>query len=86
MKNLNSEEKDILKAFQNNELVSENNNALANYRQYAQEALGKNKRINIRISERDLILLKKKAMSEGLPYQTFISSVLHKLVNRHNFT
>ncbi|MBI5638502.1 MAG: hypothetical protein HZA03_11080 [Nitrospinae bacterium] len=38
-------------------------------------------RINIRIADGDLALLKKTAESEGLPYQTFMASVLHKYVN-----
>ena len=38
----------------------------------------KTKNINIRISEYDLAHLKQKAEEEGMPYQTLISSVLHK--------
>lgn len=51
------------------------------YREYARSALRKDKRVNIRMTERDLIRLQKKAMEEGLPYQTLISSVLHKYIN-----
>ena len=51
------------------------------YRDYAQAALRKNKRINIRISEEDLVRLQQRAIEEGLPYQTLISSVLHKYVS-----
>jgi len=40
----------------------------------------KDKRINIRISSRDLEHLQKKAAQEGVPYQTLISSTLHKFV------
>ena len=40
----------------------------------------KTKNINIRISEPDLTSLKKKAEEEGMPYQTLISSVLHKYI------
>ena len=38
------------------------------------------KRVNIRISEMDLELLQERALIEGLPYQTLMSSVLHKYV------
>ena len=38
----------------------------------------KDKRINIRIYEDDLIRLKEIAKEEGLPYQTLITTVLHK--------
>lgn len=40
----------------------------------------KTKNINIRISESDLTQLKLKAEEEGMPYQTLITSVLHKYI------
>ena len=40
--------------------------------------LGKNKNINIRLSEKDLWRIKAKAIDEGIPYQTLTSSVLHR--------
>ena len=46
----------------------------------ARQTLLKDKRINIRISSRDLERLQKRAAREGIPYQTFISGSLHKLV------
>jgi len=51
------------------------------YGEAARGMLRKDKRVNIRMAERDLIRLQKLAMSEGLPYQTLISSVLHKFIN-----
>ncbi len=51
------------------------------YQDYARATVRKDKRVNIRMSEKDLIGLQKKAMEEGLPYQTLISSVLHRYVN-----
>jgi predicted DNA binding CopG/RHH family protein len=50
------------------------------YKEYAQATFRKDKRVNIRISEKDLVRLQRRALQEGLPYQTFISSVLHKFV------
>ncbi len=54
---------------------------------YAKEAasnyLRKNNRINIRLSGADLNLLKRKAVQEGMPYQTLIASVLHKFAMGH---
>ena len=41
----------------------------------------KNRNINIRLSEFDLQRIRARAEREGLPYQTLISSVLHKYVN-----
>ena len=51
------------------------------YRAYARATFRKDKRINIRISEKDLLDLQKRAVRQGIPYQTLISSVLHKYVN-----
>ena len=51
------------------------------YQDYARATVRKDKRVNIRMSEKDLIGLQKKAMEEGLPYQTLISSILHRYVN-----
>jgi len=47
----------------------------------ATETYKKDKRINIRISNRDLKLIKRRALEEGIPYQTLVSSVLHKYVS-----
>ncbi len=44
-------------------------------------ARASNKNINIRVSQADLDRIRAKAEREGLPYQTLISSVLHKYVN-----
>ncbi len=48
------------------------------YRAYARAAFKKDKRVNIRISSKDLTSLQKRAIREGVPYQTLIASVLHK--------
>ena len=40
----------------------------------------KSRNINIRVSEPTLAELKKLAAREGLPYQTLVSSILHKYV------
>jgi len=41
----------------------------------------KDKRINIRISNRDLSAIQAKASEEGLPYQTLVSSIIHKYIS-----
>ena len=46
----------------------------------AKQTLQKDKRINIRLSSRDLNSLKRKANRYGIPYQTLITSVLHRYV------
>ena len=49
----------------------------------ASEYLKKDTRVNIRISSTDLARLKQKAAYKGLPYQTFIASVLHEYAAGH---
>lgn len=46
----------------------------------ARATLRKDRRINIRLSDRDVIGLQAKAAEEVLPYQTLIASILHKYV------
>lgn len=41
----------------------------------------KDKRINIRISNRDLMAIQSKAAEEGIPYQTLVSSIIHKYIS-----
>lgn len=41
----------------------------------------KDRRINIRISNRDLLAVQTRAVEEGIPYQTLISSVIHKYIS-----
>lgn len=78
---LNKEEKDILKSYDNDEWVSvAKPEDLARYKLAAKNTFKKDKRVNIRISEMDLELLQERALIEGLPYQTLMSSVLHKYV------
>ena len=82
---LRKEEKEILDAYEKGNFSSVPNvkKEISKYREYAKHTLQKNKRINIRISERDLIHIQRKAVEEGLPYQTFISSILHKFITGH---
>ena len=51
------------------------------YQSYARETMKKNRWVNIRMSEYDLKAIQLKAMEEGMPYQTFTASVLHKVAN-----
>jgi len=47
----------------------------------ARNTLKKDKRINLRLSEKDYHQIQIKAIEEGIPYQTFISSIIHKYLN-----
>ena len=53
------------------------------HRAAAQATFKKDQRLNIRISSRDLKNLQARALEEGIPYQTFAASLLHKFVSGH---
>jgi predicted DNA binding CopG/RHH family protein len=42
------------------------------------ELQNKTERMNIRMTKRDLLALKAAAQSEGIPYQSLVTSILHK--------
>lgn len=80
---LNKEEKAILKSVEKGEWksVAGVEGKIRKYQAYARATFRKDKRVNIRIAEKDLLGIQKKATEEGLPYQTLISSILHKFVS-----
>jgi len=79
---LTKEEQDILDSYERGEWVSVlDKENIEKYRVAAKTTFKKDKRVNIRISGKDLALLQERALIEGLPYQTLMSSVLHKFVN-----
>ena len=79
---LDSEEKEILDAYEAGQLsaVTDSKQLIAHHVQYAAATFKKDARINIRLSSKDLRSLQRKALVEGIPYQTLVSSVLHKYV------
>jgi len=79
---LDKYEEEILRAYENDEMksVGLTKAMKKKYAQYARNTFQKNKRINIRISEWDLLRLKAKSLEEGIPYQTLVSSLIHKYV------
>jgi predicted DNA binding CopG/RHH family protein len=78
----NEEELQILKDFENNEFVSIRE--FEKEKEYLEEAakrtLESNKKINIKISSKDFKRIQKKALQEGLSYQSLISSIIHKFL------
>lgn len=82
MKALDRYEKQILAAFETGKLKSTvtSEASLRRYREYARATLAKNKRVNIRLSTQDLSEIQTRAAEDGVPYQTLISSVLHKFL------
>ena len=77
---LDKYEKDILKSYENGEWreIDDMENEIQKHQKYAEETFKKDKRVNIRLSQKDIDLIKIKAMEEGIPYQTLMASVLHK--------
>lgn len=76
------EERDILKDFEDDLLESSLTKKRKNvFKQAAETIFKKDKRINIRLSNRDLEALQRRALEEDVPYQTLVSSVLHKYVS-----
>ena len=77
------EEKKLAKAYDRGEFkpVKDQKGAKRNAVQAARRYMRKDERINIRLSTADLEMLKRRAVEEGLPYQTLIASILHKYVS-----
>lgn len=73
-------EQEILNDFEQGEFesVPDSEKANSEYKELFSTFFKKNKNINIRISEHDLLRVKAKAIEEGIPYQTYISSLIHK--------
>ncbi len=82
MSKLDREEREILEAFESGTLKRSEKAAGTQHRhqEYAEAMLKKDARINIRLPSRDLQRLQKKAIAEGIPYQTLVASILHKYV------
>jgi len=82
MKKLDQEESEILEAFESGKLkrVKGASDIRKRHQLYAEAMFKKDARINIRLTSKDLRGLQKKALSEGIPYQTLVASILHKYV------
>jgi predicted DNA binding CopG/RHH family protein len=79
---LDKEEKDLLDSYERGEWKSVNNlkQEIEKHKQYARQTLKKDKRVNIRISPMVLEEIQTRAAEDGMPYQTLISSILHRFV------
>ena len=82
MNKLDQEEQEILDAFESDQLTRSANwqEELEQHRKIASATLSQNSTISISVSEKDLRLLQERALAEGLPYASFISSILHKFI------
>lgn len=80
---LDKEEKELLKSYEKGEWksIKDLEKKKSEYQRYAKNTAAKNKRINIRLTEKDLSNLKAKSLEEGMPYQTLVTSIIHKYVS-----
>jgi predicted DNA binding CopG/RHH family protein len=82
-KPIDQEEKDLMESIERDEwqtiknIDQEREKAIA----AARNTLKKDKRINLRLSQKDYHQIQVKAIEEGIPYQTLISSLVHKYLN-----
>ena len=82
-KPIDQEEKDLMSSIENDEwqpvknIAQEKEKAVA----AARNTLKKDKRINLRLTQKDYHQIQIKAIEEGIPYQTLISSLVHKYLN-----
>ena len=77
---LDNDEKELLESVERGEWKSAGGGKRerVRYSRYAKATFRKDRRLNIRLSSKDLEAIQKRNLSEGLPYQTLISSLLHK--------
>ena len=79
VKYIDKDEMELAKSLETEEWVSDLPKKDKNrYEEYARTSLTKQKRINIRMTERDLKKIQAKAIEEGVPYQSLIAMLIHK--------
>ena len=82
MNKLDQEESEILEALESGKVkrAKDSSDIQKRHQLYAEAMFKKDARINIRLPSKDLRGLQKKALAEGIPYQTLVASILHKYV------
>ena len=80
---LDQYEKELLESIENDEWVPVKNMKKCKEQAVtaARNTLKKNKRINLRLTEKDYTQIQIKAVEEGVPYQTLISSLIHRYLS-----
>lgn len=81
--NLEKDEQALLDSFERGEWkpVKGQRSELIRHRLFAANTLRKDRRVNIRISTKDLEEIQTRAAEDGVPYQTLMASVLHRFVS-----
>jgi predicted DNA binding CopG/RHH family protein len=79
---LNREEQEIQALFERDKmtLAKPDKKLLRNLRSAAENTFRKDRRINIRLSDRDMVGIQRVAAAKGMPYQSFISGLIHQYV------
>ncbi len=79
---LNKEEQEIETLFERDKikLAKPDKTLLRNLRSAAENTFKKDRRINIRLSERDMVGIQRVAAAKGMPYQSFISGLIHQYI------
>jgi len=82
MAELDEKEKELLQSYEADEWVSSKglDDERRTYAEIARTTFRKGRRVNIRISAKDLESIQQKSLEEGLPYQTLMASILHKYI------
>ena len=76
---IDADEKELLESVERGEWKSTvGKRERTRYSRYAKATFRKDRRLNIRLSSKDLEAIQKRALAEDLPYQTLIASLLHK--------
>lgn len=76
---LDTEEQEIVEAVDRGEFVAvANQNAAAQEHQTAAKATLKKRAITLRVFEHDIQRIKELASRDGIPYQTLLSSIIHR--------
>ncbi len=80
---LDEEEQEIINAFESGKIerIPNAQEEIRKHRKYAAETFKQDQKINICITSHHLSALQKLAILEGMPYQTFIASILHKFAD-----
>jgi len=79
----NTEEKELINSIEGGEWISISNlqKEIEKSKEIARATVIKDQRMNIRIAEKDIDTLKIKAIEAGIPYQTLVSSIIHKYLS-----
>ena len=79
---LNKKEQEIEALFERDKIVlsKPDKRLLGQLRSAAEKTFRKDRRINVRLSERDMVGIQRVAAAKGVPYQSLISGIIHQYI------